>query len=356
MGARQPPPFAPVGTAVNRRRWLAAVVALAGAGLLPGAGLARLDTAQAPEGLPKRVHRQSAALGPVNLASPLSGAGQHGGAILRFRGMVGGGIYRAARAAGAPAAAVQQYLRLLDVHLGLDREVLPADTFEIVVAPRRTLSGAAVAGTLLYAGLERKGQPRLQLVRGKDGRFHDASGARAGGDRAGAPVAGPITSRFGPRRHPILGFVRMHRGLDFQASRGTPVRAAYAGRVVAAGWHGGHGNHVRLAHGEGVGTGYSHLGRIVAAPGAAVAQGEVIGYVGSTGLSTGPHLHYELYRNGRAVDPASVAGLPAPDASAPLRARVAALRKVPAIAARPVSAPLPRPGSASAAAHAARAD
>jgi murein DD-endopeptidase MepM/ murein hydrolase activator NlpD len=98
----------------------------------------------------------------------------------------------------------------------------------------------------------------------------------------------------------------MHKGMDFRAGYGTPILAATAGRVVRAGWAGGYGKQVRLSHAGGLATSYSHMSRIVAQPGQYVRQGQVIGYVGSTGLSTGPHLHYELYRNGRPINPASV--------------------------------------------------
>jgi murein DD-endopeptidase MepM/ murein hydrolase activator NlpD len=108
------------------------------------------------------------------------------------------------------------------------------------------------------------------------------------------------------RRHPILGYMRMHAGVDFAAHYGAPVYAVTDGTVTFAGRHGGHGNFVRLQHGGGLGTGYAHLSRIAAVPGQRVRRGQVIGYVGSTGLSTGPHLHYELYRNGVTVNPLSV--------------------------------------------------
>jgi murein DD-endopeptidase MepM/ murein hydrolase activator NlpD len=108
------------------------------------------------------------------------------------------------------------------------------------------------------------------------------------------------------RRHPIRGYSIMHKGIDFRAGYGTPILAAADGRVARAGWSTGFGKQVRLDHAGGIGTSYSHMSRIVAQPGQFVRQGQVIGYVGSTGLSTGPHLHYELYRNGVAVNPNSV--------------------------------------------------
>jgi murein DD-endopeptidase MepM/ murein hydrolase activator NlpD len=120
------------------------------------------------------------------------------------------------------------------------------------------------------------------------------------------PVKGHVTSGFGPRRHPILGYVRMHSGVDFGAAYGSPIFAVSEGIVAFAGRHGGHGNYVKLEHGGGLGTGYGHMSRVAVSPGQHVQAGQVIGYVGSTGLSTGPHLHYEVYQNGRTVNPMSV--------------------------------------------------
>ena len=120
------------------------------------------------------------------------------------------------------------------------------------------------------------------------------------------PVAGRITSGFGHRVHPILRYTRFHSGVDFGASWGAPIVAAADGQVVGAGWAGGYGRQVRIAHGDGMTTTYSHMSRIVAAPGTLVRAGELIGYVGSSGMSTGPHLHYEVLRDGRHVNPLSV--------------------------------------------------
>src|SRR5690606_7009660 len=114
---------------------------------------------------------------------------------------------------------------------------------DIIIAYRRSAKGESEAGELLYAGLERGDRPRLQLMRwGKDGQFYQASGMGAQRVTQYAPVAGRITSRFGKRRHPILGYTRMHAGVDFGAPRGTPIFAVADGVVTYAGRHGGHGN------------------------------------------------------------------------------------------------------------------
>jgi murein DD-endopeptidase MepM/ murein hydrolase activator NlpD len=98
----------------------------------------------------------------------------------------------------------------------------------------------------------------------------------------------------------------MHKGLDYGAPMGSPIVAATAGTVNFAGWHGGHGNYVQIRHAGGLGTGYAHMSRIKVRSGQAVTAGQVIGYVGSTGISTGPHLHFEVFKNNVAVNPASV--------------------------------------------------
>ena len=225
---------------------------------------------------------------------------------LRIRGTVGSSLYRSARAAGAPAPAVQAYLRTLSSKVGMD-SIASSDTFDFVIEYRRAETGEAKSGKLLFAGLERGGKPRAQLLRwGKNDQFFEASGV--GEQRGGmvSPVNGPISSRYGMRRHPILGYRRMHSGNDYRARRGTPIYAITDGVVQYAGRKGGFGNFVKLGHGNGLASGYAHMSRIAVRNGARVRQGQVIGYVGSTGLSTGPHLHFEVYRNGRAVNPNSV--------------------------------------------------
>lgn len=226
---------------------------------------------------------------------------------LRIRGVVGSSLYRSARAAGAPIEAIQEYLHTLDQHLSLDTAIEPGDTFDIIVTYRRSSTGETQVGDLLFAGLERDGRAKAQLLRwGGEGLFFEASGM--GAQRTGLimPVVGRITSNFGARRHPVLGYTRMHAGVDFGAPHGAPIYAVGDAKVAYSGWHGGHGNYVKLDHGGGFATAYAHMSRISVPNGARVNAGQVIGYVGSTGLSTGPHLHYELYQNGRAVNPLSV--------------------------------------------------
>ena len=226
---------------------------------------------------------------------------------LRVRGTVGPSLYRSMRAAGVPASAVQEYLRALDNQIDMDREMRASDEFDIILSYRRAATGERQAGQLLYAGIDRRGEPKTQLMRwGEDGQFYEASGV--GEQRRGLvqPVPGPVSSRYGMRRHPILGYRRMHAGLDFRARHGTPIAAVTDGRVTSAGRAGGCGIAVRIDHGEGLSTRYCHMSRMAVSRGQRVERGQIIGYVGSTGLSTGPHLHYEMYRGGRSINPESV--------------------------------------------------
>lgn len=117
------------------------------------------------------------------------------------------------------------------------------------------------------------------------------------------PVRGQLTSRFGMRTHPIYHITKMHTGIDISAHPGTPIKAAAGGEVVFAGWWGGYGNVVIIDHGGGISTLYGHCSAIYVRKGQSVSQGEVIAAVGSTGLATGPHLHFEVRKNGKPVDP-----------------------------------------------------
>lgn len=228
---------------------------------------------------------------------------------LRIRGRVGDSLYRSARAAGAPPAAIQSYLRVIGRQISVGSDIRAGDEFDIIVDYRRAETGESETGKLLYAGLVRGGKPRLSMLEWNvDGRAQWFEASGVGEQRGGMarPTNGRVTSTFGMRRHPILGYRRMHSGMDFGGGYGAPIYAVSDGTVTIAGRHGGYGNFVKLSHGNGLGTGYGHMSRIAVRPGQRVSRGQVIGYIGSTGLSTGPHLHYELYRNGRAVNPSSV--------------------------------------------------
>jgi murein DD-endopeptidase MepM/ murein hydrolase activator NlpD len=227
---------------------------------------------------------------------------------LRIQGVAGDSIYRSARAAGAPPQAIQAFLRVIAQQVDLG-SIAPGDRYDIVTGYRQAETGDVEVGDLLYAGLHRahgKGIDMLKWTSEGHTEWFEASGVGERRGVLGAPVAGHLTSGYGMRRHPILGYTRMHAGVDFGAAYGSPIYAVTDGVVSFAGRHGGHGNYVRIEHGNGLATGYAHMSRIAAAPGMRVRRGQVIGYVGSSGLSTGPHLHYEVYRNGATINPLSI--------------------------------------------------
>lgn len=225
----------------------------------------------------------------------------------RIQGLVGASLYRSARAAGAPARVVESYIKALATRVSIGRDVDAADTFDIILERRRAATGETQTGKLLFAGLD-QGRRRVRLLRwGERDEWFDANGQTERRGTMGLPVAGRVTSSFGMRMHPLLGFLRMHKGLDIGAPYGTPIYAAMDGVVASAGRNAGYGNFVKLAHAGGLASGYGHMSRIAVRPGTRVRVGQVIGYVGSTGLSTGPHLHWEVWRNGASVNPRGIA-------------------------------------------------
>ena len=228
---------------------------------------------------------------------------------LRIQGLVGAGLYRSMRAAGAPAKAVETYIRALATRLSIGGDVNPGDSFDIAIGQARAATGEVELGDVLFVGLDQAGGRRTQLMHwgeGQSAQWYDANGRFERQGAIGLPVAGHVTSNFGLRFHPILHILRMHKGVDIGAAWGSPVHAAMDGVVAIAGQAGGYGNLVRINHSNSLQTGYGHLSRIMVRPGERVQRGEVIGLSGSSGLSTGPHLHWEVARNGVLVNPLSI--------------------------------------------------
>ncbi len=226
---------------------------------------------------------------------------------LRIQGRVGSGLYQSARAAGVPNSAIEAFIKAVSQKLSM-RGIGSDARFDAIIEHARAETGEVKVGSLLFAGITEGGK-RVQMLKWTSGGRDQWFEANGVGETRGVmqkPVLGHLTSSFGMRLHPVLGFSRMHQGIDFGAPMGAPIVAATDGIVAFAGRHGGHGNYVRLNHSGGIATGYAHMSRIVARPGDRVRQGQLIGYVGSTGLSTGPHLHYEMFRNGQAINPGSM--------------------------------------------------
>jgi murein DD-endopeptidase MepM/ murein hydrolase activator NlpD len=219
------------------------------------------------------------------------------------------GIWRAGLSVGIPAPLVETLVRIVAFEVDLQRRVSPQDALEVVYS----MAEDGEAAEVLFASLAVGGTThRFYRFRAPDDGsvdYYDPDGKSANKFLIRKPVAnGRFRSAFGMRRHPILGRHRLHTGVDWSAPRGTPIMAAGNGTVTHAGRRAGYGHHIEIRHANGYVTTYSHMTGYAKGieAGAKVRQGQVIGYVGSTGLSTGPHLHYEVLVNKRYVDPMKI--------------------------------------------------
>lgn len=234
--------------------------------------------------------------------------------VVRLQGAIKTSLYSAASQAGLPAPLLMDIIRLFSWDVDFQRDIQPGDKFNVLVE-RSHLEDGRIArwGEIQFAEMIVSGKThRYYRFESSDKRgrsqvgYFDESGHSARKPLLKTPVDGArLSSRYGKRRHPILGYNRMHRGVDFAAPRGTPVYAAGNGTIASAGRNGGYGKYVRIRHNERYATAYAHMHRIARGMrrGKRVKQGQIIGYVGSTGRSTGPHLHYEVLTGGRQVNP-----------------------------------------------------
>ncbi len=229
---------------------------------------------------------------------------------LRLQGAVGGNLQRSLRSAGLPGGLVAEFTRTMGYAVDFQHGVGKGDHFDVVVERQAAETGEVRYGRLMYAGLQRNGKEDIQLGRydlGGQSQFFKSDGESARKGLMRTPVDGArLTSGFGMRFHPLLAYSRMHQGVDFGAAYGSPIYAAAGGKVTYAAPHGGHGNYVMIKHNADLSTAYAHMSRFAVRSGQSVAQGQLIGYVGSTGLSTGPHLHYEVWLRGKATNPVSL--------------------------------------------------
>lgn len=222
------------------------------------------------------------------------------------------GIYRAAYSYGMSKAMTQRLIKLLASDVDFQSRLNPADRLEVLFSQPDGDDQTSDNSELLYVSATFGGQTRnfyrFQMQDGSTDYFdEDGSSAQQFLLRNPLP-AGKFRSGFGARRHPILGYVRMHTGVDWAAPIGTPIIAAGNGVIEKVGWAGGYGKQIIIRHANGYETSYNHQSAFAKGiePGVHVRQGQTIGYLGQTGLATGPHLHYELIVNGTKVDPMRV--------------------------------------------------
>jgi murein DD-endopeptidase MepM/ murein hydrolase activator NlpD len=239
-------------------------------------------------------------------------------ALVRSAGTIDDSLYLAAERAGVPQNVTAELIKLFSWDVDFQRDLRPGDGFETLYDELSLADGSGeVRGSdLLYAALTLSGNVlgayRFELGGGSV-EYFDRNGKSLRKFLLRTPVDGArISSGFGMRMHPILGYSLMHKGVDFAAPIGTPIYAAGDGRVLVAGRNGGYGNYVRIRHNGDYSTAYGHMLRFASgiAPGRRVSQGQVIGYIGTTGRSTGPHLHYEVLRDDAQINPMSVKQAP----------------------------------------------
>lgn len=233
--------------------------------------------------------------------------------LVAAQGVIRSSLFEAGNAAGVPLSVMMAFIRDYSYDVDFQRDLQPGDGFEILYEKLVTADGKTVGdGDVLYASLILSGEEMpIYRHKSRDGRidYYNEDGESIRRALLRTPIDGArITSGFGMRQHPILGFSKMHQGVDFGAPKGTPIYAAGRGVVEQVGPHGAYGNYIRIRHNTEISTAYAHLSRFAKETrrGSRVEQGDVIGYVGSTGRSTGAHLHYELLKGGRQVNPRSV--------------------------------------------------
>ncbi len=232
---------------------------------------------------------------------------------MNAEGRIDNNLSTAARDAGLPMPVLVEMIRIFSFDVDFQRELQPGDSFEVLYEALFEDDGSlAKTDGVLYASLTLSGE-RLDMYNftpqsGHDD-FFDRKGQSVRKTLMRTPIDGArLSSRFGMRKHPVLGYTRQHKGVDFAAPRGTPIYAAGDGVIESAGRNGGYGKYLRIRHNSTYKTAYGHMTRIAKGMrrGKRVRQGQIIGYVGSTGRSTGPHLHYEVLRAGRQVNPLKI--------------------------------------------------
>ena len=222
-------------------------------------------------------------------------------------------LYQSAVQAGLRANVIDQLIRIYSYDVDFQRDIRTGDYFEVIFNSYDDDTGAEVkSGDILYSKLTLSGR-EIRLYRFEQGTgfddYYNEKGQSAKKALMRTPIDGArLSSRFGRRKHPILGYTKVHKGIDFAAPRGTPIYAAGDGVIERANRFSSYGNYIRIRHTGGLKTAYAHLNGFAAGISAnkRVKQGQVIGYVGTTGRSTGPHLHYEVLRNGRQINPLKI--------------------------------------------------
>ncbi|HEY0121997.1 MAG TPA: peptidoglycan DD-metalloendopeptidase family protein [Rhizobium sp.] len=232
--------------------------------------------------------------------------------LSRAQGTISQSLYLSAQQQGVPAPVLAEFIRIFSYDVDFQRDLKPGDRFELLFQRQFDEQGIAVRdGNILYASLTIDGKThRLwRFSSNGDVDYFDEHGQSMKKFLMKTPIDGArISSSFGVRKHPILGYSKMHTGVDFAAPRGTPIYAAGDGVVTRASWFSGYGNYVEIRHSNGYATAYGHMSGYAKGlrTGSRVRQGQIIGYVGTSGRSTGPHLHYEVHLRNKKINPLGI--------------------------------------------------
>ena len=231
-----------------------------------------------------------------------------------IKGIIKSSLYLSAIKSGVPENTLLEMISLLGFSVDFQREIREGDSFEIMFTKEIDLLKNRLMQTkpITYVSINLSGN-KLGFYKYYDEygipQYYDKNGNSSKRTIMKTPINGAkLTSRYGNRKHPVLGYTKLHRGLDFAAPTGTPIFAAGDGIIEKAGWNGSYGRYIRIRHTGTYKTAYAHLSRIhkKIKIGSRVSQGKTIGYVGSSGRSTGAHLHYEVLRNNRQVNPMNI--------------------------------------------------
>ena len=221
-------------------------------------------------------------------------------------GKISNNLYSSAVKAKMEPNVIIEFARIFGFEVDFQRDIRKGDEFEVMYERYMDDTNKFIqTGKILYAYLKVNNQ-KIKLYRFEsknDFDFYDEKGKSIKKALMKTPINGArLSSPFGNRKHPILGFTKHHNGTDFAAPTGTPIMASGNGTVIKAGWCGNGGNCVRIRHNSSYTTGYGHLSKFATKTGRRVRQGQIIGYVGNTGMSTGPHLHYTVKYNGKFIN------------------------------------------------------
>ena len=234
--------------------------------------------------------------------------------FMHAAGIINDTLYEAAIASSVPLTALDNFMRVMGFSVDFQRQLQRGDAFELVYKKTtdRVTGETLSVGDVHYVGMVLSGK-RIGYYRHLNSDdsigWYDKNGVSAVRTLMRTPVNGArLSSSYGMRKHPISGYNKLHKGVDFAVPTGTPILAAGSGRIEIAGWNGNYGRYIRIRHNNTYQTAYAHLSSIARGvyAGSQVDQGQVIGYVGSTGRSTGPHLHYEILVNRRQVNPMTI--------------------------------------------------